>query len=57
MPDAPVIGQEAVVPTHGFGRITEVTMNYISVKTYIDGVKRRYVPDNVRLIKLNYVGK
>ena len=47
-----VIGQEAVVPTYGLGRITAITKSYIEVEPYIAAYKMQFDPKNVKPIKL-----
>lgn len=67
MKNAPVRGQEAVVPEHGLGRIVDWHLpgrtpeargdapgSWIEVTTYYDGVRRRYDPANVRYVAIAY---
>lgn len=56
----PILGQEAVVPSYGLGRVVsfeEGNMGYIQVKTYIDNIARIFSPKNVRLVKIAYADK
>jgi len=52
----PILGQEAVVPTYGLGRVTGYLDNFphqhITVRTYADDVARDYDPQNVRLVPI-----
>jgi len=48
-----VIGQEAIVPKYGLGRILEVTKDMIAVKPYICDYPMAFDPNNVQVIKLN----
>lgn len=54
----PIIGQEAVVPDHGLGRVESYKDNspelYIEVKPYILGYSLKFAPENVRLVKINF---
>lgn len=55
MNDMPILGQDAVVPMFGLGRIINITDDYVSVKSYVTGQVCNFDLCNVRLIKLNYV--
>ena len=50
----PVLGQEAIVPKYGLGRVIsfedEFPKQTITVKTYADGIQRTYAFNNVELI-------
>lgn len=48
-----VIGQEAIVPKYGLGRILEVTKDMIAVKPYTCDFPMTFDFDNVQVIKLN----
>ena len=52
----PVIGQEAVVPEYGLGRVISFRdkepARYIEVKPYICGYPMIFDPKNVKLIKI-----
>jgi len=48
-----IIGQEAVVPYYGLGRVLSVTKNGIEVKPYVCGYPMIFDPKNVRLVALN----
>ena len=53
-----IIGQEAVVPQYGLGRVVsfknDASDKYIEIQVYIGGARIVFDPDNVRLIKLTY---
>ena len=48
-----IIGQEAVVPKYGLGRIVQVTDTMLYVKPYICDYPMAFDPNNVQVIKLN----
>lgn len=56
----PVIGQEAVVPKYGLGRVTKFALSkysgrkFIAVKPYVHNYPIEFDPDNVKLIKINF---
>ena len=49
----PILGQEAIVPLYGIGRITSfnIKKKTINVETYVGGVIREYDSDNVTFVK------
>lgn len=53
----PIIGQEAVVPNFGLGRVESykdaLLNSYVEVKPYICGYSMKFSPENVKLIKVN----
>lgn len=50
-----VIGQEAVVPGYGLGRITSITKDAIQVEPYIAGYPMDFDPKNVKPVKLIFM--
>lgn len=54
--DRLVVGQEAVVPGYGLGRITEITKDYIQVEPYVAGYPMKFDPKNIRPVKLIFMG-
>ena len=52
------IGQEAVVPGYGLGRVVsfrnDISKSFVEVKPYISEVPMKFDPKNVHLIKLTY---
>lgn len=53
----PIIGQEAVVPEYGLGRVVSfkdsIPEQYIKVKPYIADYPMKFDPKNVQLVKIN----
>lgn len=49
-----IIGQEAIVPEYGLGRVISFSRkeNYIEVRPYVCDYKMKFAPENVRLIKI-----
>lgn len=51
-----ILGQEAVVPKYGIGRVVsfrdDFPHEYIGVKTYADNIERHFDPRNVKLIAI-----
>lgn len=54
----PIIGQEAVVPTYGLGRVISFVDNMpdrgIEIRPYGAKYIMKFEPENVRLVKINY---
>lgn len=54
----PIIGQEAVVPVYGLGRVVDFVDNmpdrWIEVRPYEGNYTMNFDPENVRLVKINY---
>lgn len=52
----PVIGQEAVVPKYGLGRVISfkdsIQEQYIEVRPYIMDCPMKFDPKNVKLVKI-----
>ena len=55
MPNRLIIGQEAVVPGYGLGRIISFTPTYIEVTPYISSVPLKFDPCNVKIVPLTTV--
>ena len=52
--DKPVLGQEAIVPGYGLGRITALhDFGDISVTPYVCGYPMKFDKDNVKLVKID----
>ena len=55
--EIPIIGQEAIVPKYGLGRVVSFKKNmleqYIEVRPYIIDYPMRFDPKNVTLVKIN----
>lgn len=53
--EKPVLGQEAVVPKHGLGRVTKIFMDgtTIEVTPYVCGSAMAFDKKNVTLVRLN----
>ena len=53
---SPIIGQEAVVPEYGLGRVVSFKDNmpeqYIEVRPYVADYPMRFDPKNVKLIRI-----
>jgi len=49
------IGQEAVVPKYGLGRIISISKEFIKVKPYVAGYTMTFDPSNIRPVKLVFV--
>lgn len=62
MINIPVIGQEAVVPEHGLGRITAIcpernldgNPKWIQVRPYVANYDMKFDPHNVRTVEIHY---
>ena len=50
----PIIGQEAVVPGYGLGRVVSIHTYNIEVRPYICGYSMVFDADNVKLVKIHY---
>ena len=51
----PIIGQEAVVPKYGLGRVVDIkSHNGIEVRPYICNYSMIFDAKNVKLVKINY---
>ena len=52
----PILGQEAVVPKYGVGRVVSFKKDsindYIEVKPYISGIPMKFASKNVQLIRI-----
>lgn len=56
-----IVGQEAVVPTYGLGRIVSFDLSttgykFIEVRPYICNYEMKFDPANVKLVKIFYEG-
>lgn len=62
MMNMPIIGQEAVVPEYGLGRITAVcpekdlegNPKWIQVKPYVANYDMQFAPHNVRRVEIKF---
>jgi len=50
----PIIGQEAVVPEYGLGRVVSIHSYGIEVRPYICDYSMTFDADNVKLVKIHY---
>lgn len=54
--DTVVIGQEAVVPKYGLGRVVSFSdkfpNHYVEVEPYVAGYAMKFDPKNVRLVEI-----
>ena len=51
----PIIGQEAVVPDFGVGRVISFKPSeYIEILSYVSGYPMKFDPKNVKLVKIIY---
>lgn len=49
---APILGQEAIVPGYGLGRVTEITRDRFGVTPYVAGYQMLFDPKNVELVRI-----
>ena len=51
-----VIGQEAVVPEFGLGRVISFDRGYVEVRPYMLEYPMKFDPINVKLVEIRYQG-
>jgi hypothetical protein len=52
----PILGQEAIVPKYGLGRVTSLNFTmpniYVGVTPYVAGHELKFAPENVTLVPI-----